>query len=70
MESLAAVTVSAGLVDGDGAWDVGERVVGVDGSAHDEEYGEPETGLELVAVVVQVGFVVSDKAVSPLTKPA
>ena len=36
---------------------------------HDEGYGEPETGLELVAVVEQVGFVVSDEAVSPLTKP-
>ncbi len=35
---------------------------------HDEEYGEPATGLALVAVVEQAGFFVSDEAVSPLTK--
>ena len=37
--------------------------------AHDEEYGEPVTGLALVAVVEQVGLVVREDAVSPLTKP-
>ena len=36
---------------------------------HDEEYGEPRTGLALVAVVEHVGFAVSDVAESPLTKP-
>ena len=36
---------------------------------HDEAYGEPATGLELVTAVVQVGFVVSDEGVSPLTRP-
>jgi hypothetical protein len=36
---------------------------------HDEAYGDPATGLALLAVVEQVGFVVRDDAVSPLAKP-
>ena len=32
-------------------------------------YGEPTTGLELVAMVEHVGLVVSDDALSPFTKP-
>ncbi len=36
---------------------------------HDDAYGLPETGLELVATVEQVGFVVSEDEESPLTKP-
>jgi hypothetical protein len=32
-------------------------------------YGEPDTGEALVAVVEQVGAVVSETLVSPFTKP-
>ncbi len=36
---------------------------------HDDGYGEPEAGLELVAVVEQVGCSVRDEALSPFLKP-
>ena len=50
--------------------DVAERVVGVHRPAARRRVGRTATtGLELVAVVEQVGGVVSDEAVSPLTKP-
>jgi hypothetical protein len=37
--------------------------------AQEDEYGEPDTGLELVAVVEHVGFVERDEDESLLTKP-
>ena len=69
MEPLDAVMVNVAAATVTAPRHVADGVVGVDGTCARGTVGEPATGLELVAVVEQVGLVVSDDAVSPLTKP-